>query len=302
MSEAGTTHELPAPLLTAARVARFARRVVRTFLGNRGILLAGGVGYNALLSLVPFLTLTVATLSLFIDEALILDALRHELAFLLPQHADTMVQAAQTFLAHQAANSVVSVAVLLFFSSIAFRMLEEAVATIFHASGRTDRRHVLVSALLPYLFMLLLMLSIFALTLLSSVADGLGSSAVTVFGLEVPTALGARLGLRAAGFAGLVILFSGVYAALPVGHIPRRLALIGGLCAAVLWRGVGILLAWYFATLSMVNLLYGSLATVVVVLLFLEVAFIIVLLGAQVIAELTASAAAGLPWHEPPRP
>jgi YihY family inner membrane protein len=292
--------EPAAAAVVALRVLRFARRVVVAFLRNRGVLLAGGVGYNALLSLVPFLILTVATLSTFVDEQLLLEALRHELAFLLPQHADTLVQAAQAFLSHQAANSLVSVLVLLFFSSIAFRMLEEAVGTIFHASGRTDRRHFMVSALLPYLFMLLLMLAIFALTILSSVAEGLGSSMVTVFGLEV--APWARLGLRVVGFAGLVLLFSGVYVALPVGRIPRKLAFIGGLCAASLWRGVGILLSYYFATLSMVNLLYGSLATVVVVLLFLEVAFIIVLLGAQVIAELTASAEAGLPWYENPAP
>jgi YihY family inner membrane protein len=287
-------------VVVALRVLRFARRVVAAFLRNRGVLLAGGVGYNALLSLVPFLILTVATLSTFVDQQLLLEALRRELAFLLPQHADTLVQAAQTFLSNQAANSLVSVLVLLFFSSIAFRMLEEAVGTIFHASGRTDRRHFMVSALLPYLFMLLLMLAIFALTILSSVAEGLGSSMVTVFGFEV--APWARLVLRVAGFGGLVLLFSGVYGALPVGRIPRRLAFIGGLCAASLWRGVGVLLSWYFSTLSMVNLLYGSLATVVVVLLFLEVAFIIVLLGAQVIAELTASAEAGLPWYEKPAP
>lgn len=195
--------------VVALRVLRFARRVVAAFLRNRGVLLAGGVGYNALLSLVPFLILTVATLSTFVDQQPLLEALRRELAFLLPQHADTLVEAAQTFLSNQAANSLVSV---------------------------------------------------------------------------------------------LVLLFSGVYVALPVGRIPRKLAFIGGLCAASLWRGVGILLSYYFATLSMVNLLYGSLATVVVVLLFLEVAFIIVLLGAQVIAELTASAEAGLPWYESPAP
>jgi len=50
----------------------------------------------------------------------------------------------------------------------------------------------------------------------------------------------------------------------------------------------------------MVNLVYGSLATVIVMLLFLEIAFIILLLGAQVIAELESSAAAGLPWYEKP--
>ncbi len=40
------------PLL-ASRVAHFAWRVLTTFLRNRGILLAGGVGYNVLLSIVP---------------------------------------------------------------------------------------------------------------------------------------------------------------------------------------------------------------------------------------------------------
>jgi YihY family inner membrane protein len=193
---------------------------------------------------------------------------------------------------------VVSVVALLFFSSIVFRMLEEAVATIFHSAGRTTRRKAWISALLPYLFMSLLMISTFVLTVLASMADRLGGSALTIFGLAIPTALWARLALQVAGFAGLVFLFAGVYSVLPVGRISGRLALVGGLCAAVLWRGVGLLLSYYFATLSMVNVLYGSLATVVVLLLLLEGAFIVLLLGAQVIAELEASAAAGLPWFE----
>jgi membrane protein len=296
------TLDLAEPVRLPWRLLSFARRVVAAFLRNRGILLAGGVGYNALLSLVPFLTLTLAVLSAFVDEPLILAALRRELAFLLPEHADTVLQAAQAFLAHHAANSVVSVVVLLFFSSIAFRMLEEAVGTIFHASGRTTRRNAWISALLPYLFMVLLMLAIFALTLVASLAGALGRQDVTVLGLALPTAAWARVAMSLVGFAGLVLLFASVYSVLPVGRIPRRLALIGGLCAATLWRSVGVLLSWYFSTLSMVNVLYGSLATVVVLLLLLEGAFIIVLLGAQVIAELTASEAAGLPWHQPPRP
>ncbi len=290
------------PVLLAWRVLKFGRRVVAAFLRNRGILLAGGVGYNALLSIVPFLTLTLAVLSAFVDEERILRALRRELAFLLPQRADAVIDAAQTFLANHTANSAVSVVALLVFSSLAFRMLEEAVATIFHASGQTRRRRALISALLPYLFMFLMMVAILALTLLSSVADWLVGMSVTLFGTELPAGLWARMALRVTGFAGLVLLFAGVYRVMPVGRVPRRLALIGGLSAAILWKVVGVLLSYYFATLSMVNLLYGSLATVVVVLLLLEGAFIIVLLGAQVIAELEASAAAGVHWYEPPHP
>jgi YihY family inner membrane protein len=285
----------------AARILRFARRVVAAFLRNRGILLAGGVGYNALLSIVPFLTLTLSVLSSVVDEALVLRALRNELDFLVPRHADAFLQAAQSFLGHAAATSLVSVLALLFFSSIAFRMLEEAVATIFHASGRTERRHPWLSALLPFVIMLVLMVSALGLTLLSSVAGGPGSSAAKVFGLALPTGASIRVLLRLVGFAGLVVLFAGTFLVLPVGRISRRLAIVGGVCAATLWRGVGALLSYYFAGISMVNVLYGSLATVVVLLLYLEAAFIVVLLGAQVIAELEASAADGLPWYEQPR-
>jgi len=292
--------ESPGPLVLARRLLRFARRVVAAFLRNRGVLLAGGVGYNALLSIVPFLTLTLGVLSAVTDEAQVISALRRELDFLLPRHADAVLQAAQAFLANGAATSAISVVVLLLFSSIAFRMLEEAVGSIFHASGRTDRRRPWLSALLPFLIMVLLMVSVLALTLLSSLAGGPGSQAARGLGLEVPAAAGARLLLRLVSFVGLVLLFAGIYQVLPVGRISRRLALIGGLCAATLWRGVGVLLSYYFDSLSLVNVLYGSLATVVVLLLYLEGAFIVVLLGAQVIAELEASAAAGVPWHEPP--
>ena len=42
---------------------------------------------------------------------------------------------------------------------------------------------------------------------------------------------------------------------------------------------------WYFATLSQVGTLYGSLTTAIVVLLSLEIGATLLLLGAQVIAE-----------------
>ena len=41
----------------------------------------------------------------------------------------------------------------------------------------------------------------------------------------------------------------------------------------------------YYSTISLVNVIYGSLATAVVALLSIEIAVIILLLGAQVIAE-----------------
>jgi uncharacterized BrkB/YihY/UPF0761 family membrane protein len=69
-----------------------------------------------------------------------------------------------------------------------------------------------------------------------------------------------------------------------------------------LWEAARSILAWYFANLSLVEVIYGSLATVVVLLLGLEVAAIIVLIGAEVIAELERNDLVGLPWYDVPAP
>jgi len=61
---------------------------------------------------------------------------------------------------------------------------------------------------------------------------------------------------------------------------------MGGMIATVLWEITRRVLVWYYAVLSSVNLIYGSFATSVVALLSIEAIAIIILLGAQVIAEL----------------
>jgi hypothetical protein len=78
----------------------------------------------------------------------------------------------------------------------------------------------------------------------------------------------------------------------PHGDLPRdaagRLklshALIGGIVAGLLWEITRHVIVWYFATLSQIILIYGSFATTIALLLSFEIAAIVLLLGAQVIA------------------
>ena len=62
-------------------------------------------------------------------------------------------------------------------------------------------------------------------------------------------------------------------------------ALIGAIAATILWELTRHVLVWYFATLSQISTVYGTLTTAIVVLLSLELAATLLLLGAQVIAE-----------------
>ncbi|MBP1748132.1 MAG: ribonuclease, partial [Deltaproteobacteria bacterium] len=81
-------------------------------------------------------------------------------------------------------------------------------------------------------------------------------------------------------------LLSSIYLLMPAVRTTFRHALIGGVTATILWEITRHALVWYYSVLSLVNVIYGSFATAVVALLITEAAALIVLLGAQVIAEL----------------
>ena len=69
------------------------------------------------------------------------------------------------------------------------------------------------------------------------------------------------------------------------GLLQDSQALIGAFTATALWGIVRHVLVWYFTTLSKASIVYGSFATAVIMLLSMEIAAALLLLGAQVIAE-----------------
>ena len=92
--------------------------------------------------------------------------------------------------------------------------------------------------------------------------------------------------LYLAGVVGLILVLTSIYLVMPpTGRIRPRHALVGGIVVGLLWEATRHILLWYFSTLSVVGVVYGSLATTIIGLLSLEIASIILLLGAQVIAE-----------------
>jgi uncharacterized BrkB/YihY/UPF0761 family membrane protein len=80
-------------------------------------------------------------------------------------------------------------------------------------------------------------------------------------------------------------VLTSVYMVMPVGRLSLLHALIGAATAVLLWELSRHLLLWYFATLSQIATVYGSLTTAIAVLLSLELAASLLLLGAQVISE-----------------
>ncbi len=274
------------PTHIAERAGRVAMATLSAFSRNRGLLLAGGVAYNALLSLVPLMAIVLLGLSAFFDRELILQTVRAELRMVAPGNVEAIVQTVTGLLDAREVISVVMLAVLLFLSSLAFRMVEDAFAVIFGATEDASTRPFWLRALLPYLFVLVLTVALFLLTAATVAVEAVLTANSDAAALGLRLGVGSARLLRLGGLVGEAVLFTALYKVLPQRHIPLHRALLAGGALAVVWDVARGLLAWYLGNVSMVGAVYGSLATVVILLLTLEVASILLLLGAQVIAVL----------------
>ena len=264
---------------------RFLWDAVKAFRASQGLLLAGAVAYYALLSIVPLLIVSVIAMSHFIDRRELLGTVGHYLEWLLPGQSRAVVTELANFLEHRDVLGPVLLGTMIFFSSLAFTVLESAMAVIFHHRKSAHTRHFLVSVVMPYLFIVSLCIGLFLVTLVAGGLQVVGQENIELLGRSWSLSGVSGLLLYLLGLAGEILMLTALYLVMPVGHLSLRHALLGGITAALLWEATRRVLVWYFSTLSQVNVVYGSLTTAIVVLLSLEIAATLVLFGAQVIAQ-----------------
>lgn len=259
--------------LPSPKPGEFALRVLKAFRANQGLLLAGAVAYYALLSIVPLLILLVIGFSHFMDADELLATIARYVEWMVPGQGTAIVATLSTFLENRNVLGGVLLVTMVFFSSLAFSVLESAMSVIFLHRLESHRRHFLVSFSLPYLYILLLGIGLAAVTFATAGLDRVTNDhvvAVAFYGMGIVMEL---------------LLLTSLYYVMPVGRLTFKHALLGGVTATLLWEITRHVLRWYFGSLSKVGEVYGPFATAIVILLSFEFAAILLLLGAQVIAE-----------------
>jgi YihY family inner membrane protein len=275
--------------LTAGRASGFLLRVLRGFMRNQGLLLSGAVAYYTLLSIVPLSILALVVLTQFINEQHLIDTLSIYLELVIPGYAVMLTEQTRTFLENRTVVGIIGFLGLLFFGSTAFSMLENAMAVIFSRRVCMQQRKFFVSAFIPYGYIFVMGLGIVLVSCIVAAIETLESHNVTMFGLSLNPGVATWVALYILGIVGEVLLFTSIYMVMPVVTVRFRHALIGGITAAFLWEITRRVLIWYYAVTTMANVIYGSIAITVIALIIIQVVAIILLLGAQVIAEIEDS-------------
>jgi membrane protein len=247
-------------------------------------LLAGGVAFFAMLSLVPALVAVVSLYGLVADPSDVerqvrdlTEAMPEEARDLLLQQMNNIVESSSAGLSLAALGGLV---LALWSASAALKQLIAAVNVTY--DEREDRGFLKVRSLSLVLALGAALFVVVAIALIAILPSALGDSGVGQVARVVVNV--ARWPLL---LVGMVIALSIVYRVGPNRDDPRwRWVSWGAVIAAVGWIVASIAFSIYAANFGSYNETYGSLGAVIVLMLWLYLTALLVLLGAEINAEL----------------
>lgn len=270
------------PLRFLLAFARTARGVLREFAQRRGFQHAAAISYFALLSIIPFFVLLVAGFGFVIQwigprygsEAELVEIVTRAVRDIAPFLADEVAARLQAIIHARDAIGVVGAVFMFLAASLVFEAIETALKEVF---GRS-KSHFLVSRVIFFVFFA--GLAVLILVLYMGLA--IGSSWVSALGDESLAALVHRyrfldelvsLSIVVGGFAIVVSYFA-----------QRRIRLqalaYGSLLFYALFQASRWLFGAYIEHFARFDLVYGSLATIMIGVVWIYYSATVFLLAA----------------------
>lgn len=239
---------------------------------------ASALSYYALFSLFPLLLLTIVLLSLVLDSDTVSNQLEDILTVFFPSQAATVLEdAVNAALEQRGSASIFAVVVLAWSSANLFGNLEKILNLVFDSPvGRKIYERRLIGGIMIVTFAIFLVASI----LTNLIFSFLGllflnqiNTWLSIASLMVPTAFNAAI-------------FATLYGFVPARRLRWDAILPAAILGGLTFEFAKQAFVLYLASLTNFSFVYGSVATVVVFMLWMFVIFCIVLLYAEVCAAI----------------
>ncbi|MDQ3895800.1 MAG: YihY family inner membrane protein [Actinomycetota bacterium] len=268
------------------------KRAVKEFKEDRATLTSAGMAFYWFLSIIPAMVAFIGLLGLFNASKTAIDSITDTVRSALPgQASGVLVDAIQNReVGGSLVAALVGIALALWSASSGMVGLQMGLDIAYDV---TDDRKFVKKRLVAFELMI-------AMLVLGGVA-----TALIVFGAPLGDALRDNLPFGSAfvvlwtvirwtlGLAALTALFATIYFLSPNRETPRWVWVSpGGILAALIWLAASLGFSFYVSSFGKYAETYGSLAGVVVLLLWLYLTALAVILGGELNAELERQSAA----------
>lgn len=274
--------------LTTQRVGHVVREIHRGLLRDDVFMLAASIAYAGVMSLFPLFVGVIILLDRFVERGHAQQAVVSVLTPYVPPAALAMMEQAFTTIA-PARGTVGVVATLgLVWGAMALASaIEHSLNRVLHAC---QVRHFWRRKLVELALVLLAggFMSVFLL--INAAAAALGILAPLLAAADFFRSLHVLVTATSVGswiFSGLTFFI--IYRFLPNVRLPLRTLLIGSLTGLLLFEGIKPAFFWYLRTLGSYPVIYGPLVGVVVFMIWVYLAALVLLIGAEVMSQIPAN-------------
>ena len=279
--------------------ARFAYRAGSDFYEHHNFTSAAAVAFWGMLTVIPFVLLLSGLFGVFVDwlggpdQAALVSEIVTSLRRFFPRLDPEVARYLEKLIADGSTLSLGSIPLFLIMSSALLGTLEHAIGCIYHPKQkRTVARSTLLSMIFVVALLFLLVAAALAGMTLARLSGPFGAAIQDLIDNPFLTPV------AAAGLA--VLCFSTLVRSFAIVRIPKRELALGGIVFAVFWVLARIGFSLYLETIAAYDLVYGSLAMLVVLLIWLYYTAVLFLYAAEWVqvrrvALRLAAAAAELP-------
>jgi membrane protein len=241
---------------------------------------AAAIAYYSLLSIFPLLLAAASIASFFVNPTWAIDQASRLLGSYLPKGGAQIADIIKSAFDARGSVSIISLMLLLWSGSRVFGVLTKAINIAFDA----EKHYSFLKRIAVELIMAVTIGMLFLVALISR-------SLILFLGQQLawfPSGqnLFFRIGLLVVPGLLLLVVFFLIYRYTPRYEVNKWAAFYGALFATVLFLAARVLFLGYLSTFTSFNLIYGSLAIVVVLMIWTWLVALIVLLGGELTAQI----------------
>jgi len=265
------------------RAYEFAKAVVQEFSEDRGSLFAAAISFFGLLSIIPLILLAVGVFGMVIGSyEAALDRVFQFAGDFLPAGDESFRQEVQAIIDQSGILSGIGLLGLLWTGSQVFVILQ----MVMNAALGAEQRIGFIRGRLMAIVMVVVVGVLFALSIgITSMLTAIRSFEAEIWGLgtgdleSVWDFLGILLPVFISALA-----FTFVYKYLPMRNIGWKGPVIGGVVAGILFEIAKQAFSWYVGNVADFARIYGSLGSVIILVLWVYYVSMIMVLGAELVS------------------
>lgn len=248
------------------------------------LILAAAISFYAIFSIIPFLLLLFVIWGFLVGSS---DTLYGEIVrfgnVLFPEISPEILEDIRSLVEHRSALGWVGMGFLIWIFDVVFYSIAHAFDRIFGSGGR---RKYYKGKLFSFAVLLLAGFILYVSVHIALLATAIENSGFTFQGFHLSEYVAGSFSFRSGVFVILVGVFTAMFSIVPRVQVRLSAACLGGLLCAVLWSLARLAFHWYVENVAVFNIVYGTVGTFLVVVLWIFYSANILLICAEFVAAL----------------